>query len=59
MGYRHDGTLHYITSDNKIGKPSFIDWAKGMWDGIKNKRIDNIADHDITAYYENIDKALK
>ena len=21
MGYRHHGNLHYITSDNKIGKP--------------------------------------
>ena len=58
MGYRHDGELHYITSDNKIGKPSFIDWCKGMWTGIKNKRFDSIADHDIQAYYDNIDKAL-
>ena len=58
MGYRHDGELHYITSDNKIGKPSFIDWCKGMWAGIKNKRFDSIADHDIQAYYDNIDKAL-
>ena len=59
MGYIHDGTLHYITSDNKIGKPSFVDWAKGMWTGIKNKRFDSIADHDIQAYYDNIDKALQ
>jgi triacylglycerol lipase len=59
MGYRHDGELHYITSDNKIGKPSFIDWCKGMWAGIKNKRFDSIADHDIQAYYDNIDKALR
>lgn len=58
MGYVHDGQLHYITSDNKIGKPSFVDWCKGMWDGIKNKRFDSISDHDIQAYYDNIEKAL-
>lgn len=58
MGYIHDGQLHYITSDNKIGKPSFVDWCKGMWDGIKNKRFDSISDHDIQAYYDNIEKAL-
>ena len=58
MGYRHHGTLHYITSDSKIGKPGFVDWCKGMWDGIKNRKFDSIGDHDIQAYYDNIDKAL-
>ena len=58
MGYRHHGELHYITSDNKIGKPGFTDWCKGMWDGIKQRRFDSIGDHDITAYYDNINKAL-
>ena len=58
MGYRHHGKLHYLTSDSKIGKPGFIDWCKGMWDGIKNKKFDSIGDHDITAYHDQIDKAL-
>jgi len=58
MGYRHHGNLHYITSDNKIGKPGFVDWCKGMWAGIKARRFDSIGDHDIQAYYDNIDKAL-
>ena len=58
MGYRHHGTLHYITSDSKIGKPGFIDWCKGMWDGIKNKKFDSIRDHDIQAYHDQIEKAL-
>tara|TARA_E500000178_G_C17004837_1_gene747608 strand:+ start:1182 stop:1931 length:750 start_codon:yes stop_codon:yes gene_type:complete len=58
MGYRHDGILHYITSDNTVGKPSLQDWWKGVWSGIKAKRFDSIADHDITAYHDNIDKAL-
>ena len=58
MGYRHHGELHYITSENKIGKPGFVDWCKGMWAGIKQRRFDSIGDHDIQAYYDNIDKAL-
>ena len=58
MGYRHDGELHYITSDNKIGKPGLRDWWKGTWDGIKNKRFDGIGDHDIQAYHDNINLAL-
>ena len=58
MGYRHHGTMHYITSDNKIGKPGFKDWCKGMWAGIKARKFDSIGDHDIQAYYDNIDKSL-
>ena len=58
MGYRHHGNLHYITSDSKIGKPGFLDWCKGMWDGIKNKKFDSIGDHDIQAYHDQIEKAL-
>ena len=58
MGYRHHGNLHYITSDSKIGKPGFVDWCKGMWDGIKNKKFDSIGDHDIQAYHDQIEKAL-
>ena len=58
MGYRHCGTLHYITSDQKIGKPGFVDWCKGMWGGIKQKKYDSIADHNIVSYHDNIDKSL-
>tara|TARA_A100001015_G_scaffold26903_1_gene30034 strand:- start:1191 stop:1943 length:753 start_codon:yes stop_codon:yes gene_type:complete len=58
MGYRHDGELHYITSTNQIGKPSLSDWWKGVLSGIKEGRFDSIADHDITAYHDNINLAL-
>jgi len=58
MGYRHHGTMHYITSDNKIGKPGFKDWCKGMWAGIKARKFDSIGDHDIVAYHKNISEAL-
>ena len=58
MGYRHHGTLHYITSDNKIGKPGFKDWCKGMWAGIKARKFDSIGDHDIVAYHTNISDAM-
>tara|TARA_B100000497_G_C7629546_1_gene378333 strand:+ start:109 stop:861 length:753 start_codon:yes stop_codon:yes gene_type:complete len=58
MGYKHDGELHYITSNNTIGKPSLKDWWKGTWSGIKVGRFDGIADHDITAYHDNINLAL-
>ena len=58
MGYTHHGTLHYITSDNRVGKPSIRDWWKGVWQGIKTGRFDSIADHDITAYHDNINLAL-
>ena len=59
MGYRHDGTMHYITSKNTIGTPGIRDWWLGIWQGIKNKKFDSIADHDIKAYHDNIDIALK
>tara|TARA_B100000242_G_scaffold280671_1_gene240239 strand:+ start:727 stop:1470 length:744 start_codon:yes stop_codon:yes gene_type:complete len=58
MGYVHHGELHYITSDGKKGKPGFIDWCKGMWSGIKEKKFDSIGDHDIQAYHDQIEKAL-
>ena len=58
MGYKHDGELHYITSDNTVGKPGLRDWWKGVWAGIKAGRFDAISDHDITAYHDNIMKAL-
>ena len=59
MGYRHHGTEHYITSAGTIGKPGIVDWAKGIWDGVKRKKFDSIGDHDIQAYHDQIDRALK
>ena len=59
MGYRHHGNEHYITSAGTVGKPGIADWAKGIWDGIKNKKFDSIGDHDIQAYHDQIDRALK
>ena len=59
MGYRHHGTEHYITSAGTIGKPGIVDWAKGIWDGVKRKKFDSIGDHDIQAYHNQIDRALK
>jgi len=58
MGYRHHGECHYITSDCKIGKPGLMDWWKGVWEGIKQKKFDSVGDHDIQAYHDNIDKSL-
>ena len=59
MGYRHHGTEHYITSAGTIGKPGIVDWAKGIWDGVKRKKFDSIGDHDIQAYHDQINRALK
>ncbi len=58
MGYAHDGKLHYITNDIKMGKPGIRDWWNGIWQGLKKGRLDSIGDHDIQAYHDNIDKAL-
>ena len=59
MGYVHHGEKHYLNAYGKVRNPSgwqlFKDRMRGMWLGIKKKRIDNFSDHSITDYIKHID----
>jgi triacylglycerol lipase len=58
MGYRHDGTEHYINRDGKVAKVT--GWARvwdrllGMIGGIFKGKIDNFSDHSIKQYVSSI-----
>ena len=59
MGYVHHGEKHYINAYGNVRNPSgwqlFKDRLRGMWMGIKKKRIDNFSDHNISDYIKHID----
>ena len=59
MGYVHHGDKHYLNAYGKVRNPSgwqlFKDRMRGMWMGIKKKRIDNFSDHSITDYIKHIE----
>ena len=59
MGYVHHGEKHYLNAYGKVRNPSgwqlFKDRMRGMWLGIKKKRIDNFSDHSITEYAKHIE----
>ena len=59
MGYVHHGEKHYINAYGNVRNPSgwqlFKDRMRGMWMGIKKKRIDNFSDHSITDYIKHIE----
>ena len=59
MGYVHHGDKHYLNAYGKVRNPSgwqlFKDRLRGMWMGIKKKRIDNFSDHNISDYIKHID----
>ena len=60
MGYVHHGDKHYLNAYGKVRNPSgwqlFKDRMRGMWMGIKNKKIDNFSDHSITNYIKHIEE---
>jgi triacylglycerol lipase len=61
MGYRHDGTLMYISHDGTIYHndmnlwDKFTDRMKGMWGGIKKGKVDNFSDHAMAEYIPHIE----
>lgn len=54
MGYRHDGTEHYINAYGNVRNATtwqkFKDKLRGMWMGIKQGKIDSFGDHSMTQY---------
>lgn len=60
MYYRHDGQEHYMDAHGQVKKLTAWQRTKdrlnGMWMGIKQGKIDNFSDHDISAYINNIEK---
>ena len=54
MGFRHDGTLHYLNSYGNVRNPNgwqlVKDKLRGMWAGLKQGKIDSFSDHSMTQY---------
>jgi len=59
MGYRHNGTEHYMNAFGNVRKCTgwqrFKDRMRGMWMGIKNGSIDNFSDHGMNFYIANLE----
>jgi len=59
MGYRHHGEEHYMNAFGNIRKVTgwqrFKDRMRGMWMGIKQGKIDNFGDHDMSGYIHNLE----
>ena len=59
MGYRHDGTEHYMNAYGQVrqhtGWQRVKDRWRGMWMGIKAGSIDNFSDHSMTNYIANLE----
>lgn len=61
LGYRHHGTMHYISRSGKICKPTSLrrvsDFVMSKYDAWKTfKPIGGIADHSMSAYVEKLSK---
>jgi len=58
MGYVHHGTEHYLNAYGQYRSPTgwqmIKDRFRGMWIGIKNRKIDNFSDHSMTEYIKHI-----
>lgn len=54
MGYRHDGTEHYLNAYGNVRDATtwqkFKDKIRGAWMGIKQGKIDSFSDHSMTQY---------
>ena len=59
MGYKHDGTMHYLNTWGNVRNPTglqmFKDRMRGMWRGLKQGKIDNFGDHSITEYIKHLE----
>ena len=59
MGFKHQGTQHYINAYGNVRKPTgwqmFKDRLRGMWMGIKKGKIDNFGDHSMVEYIKHIE----
>ena len=59
LGYRHDGTEHYMNAFGNI-RP-LTKWQRvkdrwrGMWMGLKKGGIDNFSDHSMDNYVKNLE----
>ena len=58
IGYRHDGTEHYLNAYGQYRSPGVWqrvkDRLRGLWFGIKKGKIDSFSDHLITEYIAGI-----
>jgi triacylglycerol lipase len=54
LGYKHDGERHYLNAYGNVRKPTtwqlFKDRLRGLWNGIKQGKIDSFSDHSISLY---------
>jgi len=59
MGYRHDGEEHYMNAYGNVRKMTgwqrFKDRMRGIWMGIKQGKIDNFNDHNMSLYIANLE----
>jgi len=58
MGYRHHGKEHYINAYGNLRKHTgwqrVKDRWRGIWLGLKQGRIDNFSDHNMSEYIRNL-----
>jgi len=59
MGYRHHGTEHYIDSEGDVdqekGLVRFWDGLQGFWRGLVTGKVDQIDDHNMSAYIAHLE----
>ena len=60
MGYKHDGTEHYMNAYGEERNLTYWQRVKdrwrGMWMGIKKGKVDNFGDHSMTEYIASLEK---
>ena len=61
MGYVHHGKEHYINAYGQVRNPTgwqrIKDRFRGMWMGLKQGKIDNFGDHNMSGYIKHIEGA--
>lgn len=62
MGFRHHGEEHYMNAYGKVRQPNgwqrVKDRFRGMWMGLKQRKIDNFSDHSMVQYVANLENYL-